>query len=71
MQKECDVKSLVLSSRSEIDEFLKNRNIGKVKFRKPELDNDSASKGFVTGFNVEINKGIYSKTVSKERRIEK
>lgn len=71
MQNECDVKSLVLSTRSEIDEFLKNKDIRKGKFRKPELDNESARKGFVTGLNVEINKGIYSKTVSKERRIEK
>lgn len=71
LQKECDVKSLVLSSRSEIDDFLKGMNIGKCRFRKPELDNESARKGFVIGLNVEINKGIYSKTVSKERRIEK
>lgn len=71
LQKECDVKSLVLSSRSEIDDFLKGMNIGKCRFRKPELEHDCARKGFMTGLNVEINKGIYSKTVSKERRIEK
>lgn len=70
LQKECDIKSLVLSSRSEIDDFLKDKNIGKCRFRKPELEHDCARKGFETGQNVEINKGIYSKTVSKERRIE-
>lgn len=66
LQKECDIKSLVLSSRSEIDDFLKNKNIGKCRFRKPELEHDCARKGFETGRNVESIKEFIQKQLAKK-----
>ncbi len=70
LQKQCDITSLVVSSKAEIDDFLKGQNISTCRFNKPSLERDCASRGYITGKNIEINKGIYSTTVSKDRRLE-
>lgn len=70
LQKNSNITSLEISLRSEIEDFLKGQNIGKCRLKKQNYENECARKGFITGKNVEINKGIYSETISKERRLE-
>lgn len=70
INKECDITSLVLSTKSEIDDFLKDEVIHSAKKSKAEIDDLCASKGYKEGKNVEINQGIYAETISEDRRIE-
>ena len=70
LSKECDIKSLVLSTKSEIEDFLKDEKISAARSSKANIDSLCASKGYDEGKNVEINKGIYAETISEDRRLE-
>lgn len=69
LQQECDITALALSTRAEIDDFLKDEKIGKSRASSQNVDNVSAVRGYETGKNVEINKGIYAESVSEDRRL--
>ena len=69
LQQECDITALVLSTRAEIDDFLKGEKIGKGRASSESVDRLSANRGFITGQNVEINKGIYAESISEDRRL--
>lgn len=69
LNKECDITSLVLSTKSEIDEFLKDEKILNARSSKVDIDKFCASQGYEEGRNVEINKGIYAETISEEKRL--
>lgn len=61
--------ALALSTQAEIDDFLKDEKIGKSRASSQNVDNVSAVRGYETGKNVEINKGIYAESVSEDRRL--
>ncbi|GKH73467.1 DUF2786 domain-containing protein [Parabacteroides merdae] len=58
------ITALIVSNNDMIDEFLK-KEMGDIKnarkSKKPDIDMISGKQGFIAGYNVEINKGIYSK----------
>ncbi len=68
LQNECNITSLVVSSKAEIDEFLKDTKIEKSRASNQRIDDISAMRGYETGKNVEIRKGIYTRA-GKDRLI--
>ncbi len=67
---ESKLTSLVLSTSKEIDDFLKDEKIGKVKESpKSPIDALCVRMGLDVGYNIEISKGINATVVDKERRL--
>lgn len=71
LKQECDITALTLSTRTEIDYFLKDEKIGKSHKSSQNVDDISAANGYETGRNVEINKGIYAESIGEDRRLMK
>lgn len=69
LQHECDITALALSTRAEIDDFLKDEKIGRSRARCESVDCLSANRGYNVGKNIEINKGIYAESVSEDRML--
>lgn len=61
-----DIKALVCTAKSEIDEFLKGKKIGTCSPSKPAIDILCAKKGVEVGRNIEVCKGIHAKVVSED-----
>lgn len=53
-----DYKSLIVSVKSDIDDFLKGRNLVKSRKSKERTDVDAYLSGYNVGKNSEINKGL-------------
>lgn len=70
LEEQTDITALVVCTKAEIDDFLKDEKIGKTRESKSEIDVFCASKGMDVGKNIEINKGIYSETVIPDLRLQ-
>lgn len=64
-----DIAALVLSTKGEIDDFLKDEKIGKARNNKSIIDKMSAVIGAQIGYNIEVNKGVYAQTVDEGRML--
>lgn len=69
LSEKIDITSLTVSTKAEIDDFLKGQKIGTVKESKASVDSISAGIGYHVGENIEIHKGVYAQTVDEERRL--
>lgn len=69
MEEKSDITALVRTSKSEIDDYLKDEKIAKERESKAEIDALCAMRGVEVGKNIEIHKGIHAETVSKDRRL--
>ena len=69
LQLECDITALAVSSKAEIDEFLKDVKISKSRESKQSVDSISAGRGYKTGRNIEINKGVYAGDIKENKKI--
>lgn len=66
---ETNVNALILTTQSEIDDFLKGEEIGKARKSNASIDALCAKKGVEAGKAIEINKGIHAKVVSEDLRL--
>lgn len=69
MEEKSDVTALVRTSKSEIDDYLKDEKIDKERDSKSEIDALCAMQGVKVGKNIEIHKGIHAESVSEDRRL--
>lgn len=69
LSKENDIKSLIVSTNAEIEEFIKDMTITKGRASKASVDTAIMNDGKEVGRNVEINKGIYATSVGEERML--
>ena len=69
LEETSNVTALVVASKAEIDEFLKNEKIGNARESQAQIDRLCAKEGINVGRNIEIQKGIHAESVSEERRL--
>lgn len=69
LKEQTNITALVRTTKSEIDDFLKDEKIGTARKSKAEIDALCAMKGVEVGKNVEICKGIHAETVSENLRL--
>lgn len=69
LEEQTNITALVRTTKSEIDDFLKDEKIGTARKSKAEIDALCAMKGMEVGKNVEICKGIHAETVSENLRL--
>lgn len=70
LETENNITALVRTTKSEIDDFLKGRKIGKARESKSDIDALCAMRGIEAGKNVEICKGIHAESVSENLRLQ-
>lgn len=63
---ETNITALILTTESEIDDFLKGEKIGTARKSNSSIDVLCAQKGVEVGKSIEISKGIHAKVVSEE-----
>lgn len=64
-QQYVDSKALIISVKTEIDDFLKNLNIGKATKSKEHFDSLIFNEGYKVGKNIELHKGINGEHLHK------
>lgn len=72
LEETSNVTALVVASKAEIDEFLKNEKIGNARESQAQIDRLCAKEGkegINVGRNIEIQKGIHAESVSEDRRL--
>lgn len=69
LEETSNVTALVVASKAEIDEFLKNKKIGSARKSQAKIDGLCAKEGINVGRNIEIQKGIHAESVSEDRRL--
>ena len=69
LEETSNVTALVVASKAEIDEFLKNEKIGNARESQAKIDRLCAKEGINVGRNIEIQKGIHAESVSEDRRL--
>lgn len=67
---ESDITALVINSKQEINDYLKNQKIGKARDRKINVDKEILGIGYQTGRNLDIHKGIHATVTSDDKLIE-
>lgn len=70
LETENNITALVRTTKSEIDNFLKGKKIGKARESKSDIDALCAMRGIETGKNVEICKGIHAESVSENLKLQ-
>ena len=66
LEETSNVTALVVASKAEIDEFLKNEKIGNARESQAQIDRLCAKEGINVGRNIEIQKGIHAESVSED-----
>lgn len=69
LSEKVDITSLTISTKAEIDDFLKGEKIGTARESKANVDTLSARIGYHVGENIDIHKGVYAQTVDEERML--
>lgn len=69
LQETSNVTALVVASKAEIDEFLKDEKIGNARESQAKIDALCAKEGVAVGKSIEISKGIHAETVCEEMRL--
>lgn len=70
IEEETNITALALTTKGEIDEFLKDQKIGKARNSKSSIDGLSVSNGISVGKNIEICKGLYAERVSEDKLLQ-
>lgn len=66
LEEETNITAIVLTTKGEIDDFLKGEETGKARRPKPSIDALCARNGISVGENIEICKGIHAEKISEE-----
>lgn len=69
LQATSNVTALIVTSKAEIDDFLKDEKIGCAQKSQAKIDALCAKEGVAVGKSIEISKGIHAETVCEDRRL--
>lgn len=69
LEENSNITALVLTTNTEIEDFLKDVKIGKARESTSAIDALSAQQGITIGRNIEVCKGIYTEAVSEDMRL--
>lgn len=70
MEKETNITALACTSKSEIDDFLKDVKTTKGRKSKAEVDALCVSQGIKVGKNIEIHRGVNTERTNKNQRLQ-
>lgn len=70
LQETSGVTALAVTSKAEIDEFLKDEKIGRAQKSQAKIDGICVKEGISVGKSIEINKGIRAETVCEKMRLQ-
>lgn len=70
LEEEVNITAIVLTAKTEIDNFLKGEKIGTARSPKSSIDPLCARNGISVGENIEICKGIHAEKISEEMMLQ-